>query len=333
MNDTPEQRILVTGATGFVGSALVEQLATSSAWQPVLGLRREQESPPDLPWAVTGELSPNNDWGEALQRCRAVVHCAARVHVMDDPEADPLTAFRRTNVEGTLNLARQSAQAGVSRFVFISSIKVNGEQTTRDNPFTAEDEPAPSYPYGISKLEAERGLLALAEETGMQVVIIRPPLVYGPGVKANFESMMRWLNKGVLLPLGAIHNRRSLVARTNLVDLIVTCLDHPAAANQVFLAGDGEDLSTTELLRRLGGALGTPARLLPVPAGLLETGAAVLGKRAFAQRLCGSLRVDIDKARHWLDWQPPVLVDDALQETAQAFLTGHQSPSTQDSAS
>jgi len=323
-------KVLVTGANGFIGSAVVEALSHRDDCEPLLALRHEPAAVPPHRYAVKGNLSPDTDWRDALQGCSAVVHCAARVHVMDDPEADPLAAFRRANVDGTLNLGRQAAQAGVSRFVFISSIKVNGEQTTCDTPFTGEDEPAPSDPYGISKLEAERGLLALAEETGMEVVIIRPPLVYGPGVKANFESLMRWLSKGVPLPLGAIHNRRSLVARANLVDLIVTCIDHPAAANQVFLAGDGEDLSTTELLHRLGRALGIPARLLPVPAGLLEAGAALLGKRAVAQRLCGSLRVDIGKARQRLGWQPPVSVDDALQETARAFLAARQLPSTQD---
>lgn len=319
-------KVLVTGATGFVGSAVVECLATSSVWQPVQGLRREPVTPPAHPWAVMGELSPDSDWYEALRGCRAVVHCAARVHVMDNPEADPLATFRRANVQGTLNLAHQAAQAGVSRFVFISSIKVNGEQTAREIPFTAEDEPAPSDPYGISKLEAERGLLSLAEETGMEVVILRPPLVYGPGVKANFASMMSWLDKGVPLPLGAIHNRRSLVSRSNLVGLIVTCLGHPAAANQVFLAGDGEDLSTTELLRRMGQALGKPARLLPVPIKLLELAAGMAGKQAIAQRLCGSLRVDIRKTQQLLGWRPPVSVDEALNETAKAYLNS-QSPS------
>ncbi|TDX32160.1 nucleoside-diphosphate-sugar epimerase [Modicisalibacter xianhensis] len=277
------------------------------------------------PWALIGELSSESDWSEALRDCSAVVHCAARVHVMDDTEADPLAAFRSANVQGTLNLARQAAQAGVARFVFISSIKVNGEQTTRDTFFTAEDEPAPRDPYGISKLEAERGLFVLAEETGMEVVIIRPPLVYGPGVRANFASMMRWLDKGVPLPFGAIHNRRSLVARSNLVDLIMTCLEHPAAANQVFLAGDGEDLSTTQLLHRVGQALGKPARLLPIPIKLLEIAAGVAGKHAIAQRLCGSLRVDISKTQKLLGWRPQVSVDQALNETAQAYLNSQNS--------
>ncbi|SDK74405.1 Nucleoside-diphosphate-sugar epimerase [Franzmannia pantelleriensis] len=320
-------KVLVTGASGFIGSALIGRLATTSAWEPRLALRRKLATASDYAGFAVGNLSPDNDWSEALQGCDAVVHCAARVHVMDDPEADPLAAFRQANVQGTLNLARQAAASGVSRFAFISSIKVNGEQTPTDRAFQEDDTPAPSDPYGISKHEAEQGLLQLAKETGMEVVIIRPPLVYGPGVKANFATMMKWLEKGVPLPLGAIHNLRSLVARDNLVDLIMTCLDHPAAANQVFLAGDGEDLSTTELLRRLGRALGKHARLLPVPAGVLEGGAALLGKRAVAQRLCGNLQVDISKARELLGWNPPVSVDDALQETANAYLTARQTSS------
>ncbi len=208
------------------------------------------------------------------------------------------------------------------RFVFISTIKVNGEGTPLGQPYTADDVPAPVDPYGVSKHEAELGLMRLAEETGMEVVIIRPVLVYGPGVKANFLSMMRWLHKGIPLPLGAIHNQRSLVALDNLVDLIVTCLHHPAAANQTFLVSDGEDLSTTALLRRTAAALGRPARLIPVPVRVLRTAAHLLGKADFAQRLYGSLQVDISKTRELLGWSPPVSVDDALHKTARHFLLG-----------
>ncbi|WP_445005922.1 UDP-glucose 4-epimerase family protein [Halomonas mongoliensis] len=315
-------KAMITGATGFVGQGVLERLNQQAKWVPYLALRRppSAEAIQAHSYTLVGDITPETDWHDALIDCQAVVHCAARVHVMDDPEVDPLAAFREANVAGTLNLARQAAESGIKRFVFISSIKVNGEQTSADRPFQADDTPAPSDPYGISKHEAEQGLLALAEETGMEVVIIRSPLVYGPGVKANFASLMRWLQKGVPLPLGAIHNQRSLVARGNLVDLIVTCLDHPDAANQIFLAGDGEDLSTTQLLRRMGQALGKPARLVPVPAGLLEAGAAVLGKRDVAQRLCGSLCVDIGKAQRLIGWQPPISIETALQETADAFL-------------
>jgi nucleoside-diphosphate-sugar epimerase len=238
---------------------------------------------------------------------------------MNDTEADPLAAFRQVNVEGTLNFARQAAEAGVRRFIFISSIKVNGEGTSAGQPYTADDVPAPTDPYGVSKQEAEQGLREVAQTTGMEVVIIRPVLVYGPGVKANFLNMMRWLDKGVPLPFGAIDNRRSLVSIDNLVDLIVTCIDHPAAANQTFLVNDGEDLSTTMLLSRMAHALGKPARLIPVPSWLLERGASMLGRKALSQRLCGSLQVSIEKTRTLLNWTPPVSVDDALAKTAQYF--------------
>jgi nucleoside-diphosphate-sugar epimerase len=316
------QTLLITGATGFVGSALVERFEQTEKVNIRLALRAAKEPMPRHANFMVGDLGPDNDWREALHECDAVVHCAARVHVMNDNSIDSLAEFRRVNVEGTLNLARQASEAGVKRFVFISSIKVNGEHTPTDTAFGADDEPAPVDPYGISKYEAERGLFALAESTGMDVVVIRPPLVYGPGVKGNFLSMMHWLNSGVPLPLGAIHNKRSLVARDNLVDLIVTVLRHPAAANQVFLAGDGVDLSTTELLRRTAFALGKPARLVPIPMHILNKVAALLGKQAMAERLCGSLRVDISKTQVMLDWQPPMAVDSALVKTAMAFRNG-----------
>jgi nucleoside-diphosphate-sugar epimerase len=232
---------------------------------------------------------------------------------MKDEVADPLAEYRRVNVDGTLNLARQAAAAGVKRFIFISSINVNGEQTSPFKPFTADDLVSPNDVTGISKWEAEQGLQQLAAETGMELVIIRPPLVYGPGVKGNFASMIKLVAKGLPLPLGAIHNQRSLVAVDNLVDLIITCIDHPAAANQVFLAGDGQDMSTTELLRGVARAMGKPSRLIPVPASLLMLGATVLGKKAMAQRLLGSLQVDISKARNLLGWEPPVSVDEGLK--------------------
>jgi nucleoside-diphosphate-sugar epimerase len=199
----------------------------------------------------------------------------------------------------------------VKRFLFISSIGVNGNINTR--PFTEDDEPNPAEPYALSKWEAEQGLWEIQRETGMEVVIIRPPLVYGPNAPGNFGSLMRWVEKGLPLPLGAIDNQRSLVALDNLVDLIITCIDHPAAANQVFLAGDGEDLSTTELLRGVARAMGKSAHLIPVPPSLLMLGATLLGKKAVAQRLLGSLQVDISKARRLLGWQPPVSVEEGLR--------------------
>ena len=242
---------------------------------------------------------------------------------MNDLSAGTLAEFRKVNVEGTLNLARQAAEAGVKRFVFISSIKVNGEGTEFGKPYTADDAPAPVDPYGISKLEAEQGLLGLASETGMEITIIRPVLVYGPGVKGNFASMINLVEKGIPLPLGAIHNQRSLVGIDNLVDLIIRCIDHPAAANQVFLAADGEDLSTTELLRIVAKAIERPSRLIPVPAPVLQFGATLLGRKAMAQRLLGSLQVDILKTRELLDWTPPVSVDEGLKR---CFYSGKDYP-------
>jgi len=214
-------------------------------------------------------------------------------------------------VEATLNLAQQAAIAGVKRFVFISSIGVNGNINVR--PFSALDVPHPVEPYAQSKWEAEQGLWRIQQETGMELVVIRPPLVYGPGAPGNFGSLVRWVGKGIPLPLGAIHNRRSLVGIDNLVDLIVRCIDHPAAANQVFLAGDGRDLSTTELLRIVGDAMGRPARLIPLPAGVLKLSAALLGRKAMAQRLLGSLQVDISQTCETLDWQPPFTVEEGLR--------------------
>jgi len=318
-------KVLITGVNGFIGKTLSDELVIKGF--NVNGTVRSVMSV-DFPGAITKfvikDIDSKTDWQNALEGVDVVIHLAARAHVMKDMAIDALSEFRRVNVEGTLNLARQAVEAGVQRFIFISSIKVNGEGSILGQPYTPEDQPAPVDPYGISKREAEDGLRQLASETGMEVVIIRPPLVYGPGVKANFQSMMRWLNKGIPLPLGAIHNQRSLVSLDNLIDLIVTCIHHPAAANQIFIAGDGEDLSTTELLQRMAVALGKKARLLPIPELILVWGARLLGKQAIAQRLCGSLQVDISKARDLLDWKPPVSVDDALRKTAQYYMKFHK---------
>jgi len=238
---------------------------------------------------------------------------------MNDTEGDPLAAFRRANVDGTLQLARSAIAAGCRRFIFISSIKVNGESSAPGRPFIEMMQPAPVDAYGQSKLEAENALFALAAETGLEVVVIRPPLVYGPGVRANFLAMMRAIYRGIPLPLGSIDNRRSLVAVDNLADLIALCTRHPAAANEVFLAGDGEDVSSTELLRRVGKALGKPARLLPIPVSLFMAIASLLGRKSVADRLCGTLQVDIHKARTLLGWAPPLSLDEGLRRAAIAM--------------
>lgn len=314
-------RVLLTGASGFVGSAVQARLLSDPQYV-VRSVYRQlpQQSSAHLQTFQVPGIEPGTDWLRPLESVEVVIHCAARVHVMDEREADPLEAFRRVNVWGTLRLAEQAAQAGVRRFIYLSSIKVNGEGTLPGHAYTADNSPAPLDPYGISKQEAEQALLMLAAKTQMDVVIIRPVLVYGPGVKANFRSMMAWLNRGVPLPLGAITNKRSLVALDNLVDLVVTCVHHPAAANQVFLVSDDEDLSTTELLQRMARALGRPARLLPLPAGVLSAIAQLFGKKAISQRLCGSLQVDISKTKALLGWTPTISVSGALEKTAKDFL-------------
>lgn len=307
--------VLVTGASGMVGEALVFQLLADKMFSVIAATRgatRLHDLCPVERFDLTQPLLL-----PSLDAVQVVIHAAARVHVMkNDSAVDPLSEFRWVNVEGTLRLAQRAAEAGVKRFIFISSIKVNGESSQPGKPFTADDYPNPLDPYGVSKYEAEEALKQLGRDTGMEVVVIRPPLVYGPGVKANFLTMLGWLNKGIPLPLGAIRNQRSLVAIANLVSLIVTCIDHPAAANQTFLVSDGEDLSTTQLLRRLSQALGKPARLVPLPEWILKLAASILGKQEIAQRLCGSLQVDISKNRELLGWTPPINMDKALLQAA-----------------
>ncbi|BAL26042.1 SDR family oxidoreductase [Azoarcus sp. KH32C] len=309
--------VVVTGANGLVGSAVVARLRHES--MPVVGVIRNAAAAAGC--VVGPPLEAGGDWSPVLAGCRAVIHTAARVHVMRESATDSIGAFRAVNVEGTLNLARQAAAQGVRRFIFISSIKVNGEESSPGQRFRASDRRAPQDAYAISKAEAEAGLEALAAESGMEVVVIRPPLVYGPGVKANFLTMMQWLKRGIPLPFGAVEqNRRSMVGLDNLVDLIVTCLNHPGAANQVFLAGDGEDLSTADLLRRLAAAMGVSARLLPVPVWALRAGAKLTGREALLRRLCGNLEVDISKACVLLGWSPSISVDEGLRRAAEGVL-------------
>ena len=313
-------KILVTGATGFVGRQLIKVLAENALLTIFAAIRNSVDTfNKNIQTVIIENLGPDNDWNSVVDTVDVIVHTAARVHVMKENVGDPLSEFRRVNVEGTLNLARQAAASGVKRFIFVSSIKVNGETTKLNQPFSESDSPNPVDPYGISKYETEIGLYKLAKETGMEVVCIRPPLVYGPGVKANFMSMMRWVNLGVPLPFGAIHNKRSLVALDNLVDLIITCIDHPRAANQTFFAGDGIDLSTTELLQHVAIAMNKTARLLPIPQYMIEVGLKLVGKKALAQRLCGSLQVDISKAHRLLNWSPAVGIDEELRIVAEHY--------------
>ncbi|PXX88895.1 hypothetical protein DIT71_17055 [Marinobacter vulgaris] len=311
-------RVLVTGASGFVGSSLVEAFA--GAGYAVVAPERSGSNKVDLNIVrpSIGNIDSQTDWQDALEGVDLVVHSAARAHVMAEKENDPVAAFRSVNVEGSLHLARQAASAGARRFVYISSVKVNGESTENRPPFTSQDTPAPEDPYGVSKWEAEKGLKALAGETGMEVVIIRPPLVYGPGVKGNFHSLIKLAQLPIPLPLGAIKNQRSLVYLANLVDLILVTAEHPAAANQTFMVSDGEDVSTTRLLRILREASGHLPMLIPVPDRWFWWLGGLVGKKALVQRLCGSLQVDISKTRQLLDWTPPFTVGQGLAGTVKA---------------
>lgn len=307
-------RILVTGANGFVGRGLFTSLQRITYFEPI-GVCRSTPLDGSIKGIHALGSLESADFSRVLHAVDVVIHCAARTHIMRDEALDPMAEYRRINVAGTLRLAQQAAVAGVKRFIFISSIKVNGESTQPGYPYRADDAPHPEDAYGVSKAEAEAGLRTISQETGMELVIIRPVLVYGPGVKGNFQSMVRWTARDIPLPLGGVKgNSRSLVALDNLVDLICTCVDHPHAAGQVFLVSDGEDLSTADLLRRIALAQGRSAHLLSVPVALLRWGARLLGKRAMAQRLLGSLQVDTTKTHELLGWKPPLSVDEGLKK-------------------
>jgi nucleoside-diphosphate-sugar epimerase len=270
---------------------------------------------------VSNERIVSNDasWKAALDGCVSVVHLAARAHVMIDQETDPLKAFRANNVDATLELANRAVEAGVHRFVFMSTVKVNGEETASGCSLTPDDPPNPKDPYAFSKYEAEQGLFEIAQKTGLEVVIIRPPLVYGPGVKGNFATLIKWVKNGVPLPLGALGNRRSMIGLDNLLGFTALCADidrSPNARGQVFLVSDGEDVSTTELFRRVAKAYGRKSRLFSVPVGLMRLAARFTGKSSLADRLFGSLVVDDSKARQMLGWHPPSTMDDQLQRMA-----------------
>jgi UDP-glucose 4-epimerase len=305
--------VLITGAAGFVGRALCGQLA--AAGHAVMPTVRCRAGIPNE--VVVGDIGRSTDWRMALEGCNAVVHLAARVHMMRDDAQDSVALYRETNTEATLNLALQAADAGVKRFVFISTIKVNGEG--RDEPYRETDVPAPEDAYAISKWEAEQGLQRIAADTGLEVVILRPPLVYGPGVKANFLRLMEIIQRGWPLPLGAIRNRRSLLYLGNFVDAIQVCIEHPDAAGQTFLLDDGEPVSTPDLIRALARAMGRPARLPAVPVGVLELAGALLGKRAAVARLAGSLYADNSLIRARLGWTPPFTMEAGLAATVAAL--------------
>ena len=299
--------ILLTGATGFIGSSVLANLGEHN----VVTLGRTWASLSRYHFKI--EMDENSDYSDCLTDIHCIIHCAARVHVMRDTVENPMEEFRRTNVDATLNLAKQAAQAGVKRFIFISSIKVNGESTTNQKPFNPNDKPNPQDAYGQSKYEAEIALRQLADETGLEVVVIRSPMVYGPGVKGNMRSLMNIAAKGIPLPLGGIANARSLVGVDNLVSLIKTVIDHPCAANQIFLVSDGQDLSTSDILKLFLKAKNKHTWLIPTPIGLVSALLQFVGKAAIADRLYGSLQVDISKTQSLLGWDPLVSVEEGFK--------------------
>ncbi|WP_313206021.1 hybrid nucleoside-diphosphate sugar epimerase/sugar transferase [Psychrobacter faecalis] len=312
--------VLITGANGFVGQSLVNNLLNNTEYKVVAGVRKIPSKKLECEYRLINNLEDKPTFNDAFEDIDVVIHSAARVHVMDDTSADPLAEFRNVNVEGTLNLARQAVEAGVKRFIFISSIKVNGEGTELGKPYTEDSNTNPIDPYGISKYEAEQGLLKLAETTPLEVVIIRPTLVYGKNVKGNFQSLMKWTYKGVPLPIGGIkQNLRSLVSVDNLVDFIITCIEHKDAKNEVFLISDDDDISTAGLLEEIAKGLGVKNKAVNIPAKLINTAASAIGKSGVAQRLSGSLQVDISKAKNLLDWKPKYSTSESIQKAAQYY--------------
>lgn len=308
-------KIMVSGASGFVGRALCAELINRG--QSVRAVIRTKANINIAGCEVTRipEISADTDWTNALSEVSTVIHLAARVHVMHDSAQDPLEEFRRVNVAGTEKLARSAAANGVKRLVYVSSIKVNGEATHGGEKFTDADVPSPQDPYGVSKMEAEKALWRVAQETGLEVVVVRPPLVYGDGVKGNFAQMLKVLDRGIPLPLAMVNNQRSLVFVGNLVDALIVCATHPAAAGQTYLVSDGEDISTPDLLRQLGNAMGHPASLFPCPSALLKLAGRLVGKSDQIERLVGSLRVDSGKIRRELNWSPPYTLREGVHIT------------------
>ena len=306
--------ILLTGATGFVGGNVFNKIQDNHNVEILV----RSESPSYTVKSYIGKIDQDSDYSEAMCQKDVVIHCAARAHIMKDQSSNPLQGFREVNTFGTINLANQAAANGAKRFIFISSIKVNGEFTGL-NPFTARDKPNPADPYGVSKSEAEDALLAVGKKTGMEIVIIRPPLVYGPKVKANFASLLNLVNKRVPLPFRCIvNNRRSFVYVDNLVDLIITCLEHPMAIQQVFLVSDGHDVSTYELINEMSKALNRKSFQIPVPEFIYKIVGKLMRKEDVVLRLIGSLQVDIAHTKNTLNWEPPYTFEQGLSITAKS---------------
>lgn len=311
------KRVLVTGASGFVGKRLCEYLE-DKGFDVTRAVRHADGTAKGT--CSVGSVGPDTNWNEALTGVDVIVHLAARVHVMEDDAADPLAEYRRVNVDGTKKLAMVAVKAGVRRFIYVSTIKVNGEATF-GKAYSASDTPHPVDDYARSKLEAEDCLWRIAAETGLEVVIVRPPLVYGPGVRANFLRLFKWVCRGRPFPFLRVANSRSLVALDNLVDLLTVCVTHPQAAGKVLLVSDDEDVSTTELIRRISIHMEKHARMIAVPVSILRGVARLFGKQAVIERLTGSLQVDISDTKEALNWNPPVTLDEALRETVTWYQT------------
>jgi len=321
--------VLITGATGFVGRRLTEYLLSQ---HPNIHLRlavrkitqnimdAHLQSNPRVHVEVVGDINAQTDWAQALTGIDIVIHLAARVHVMQDHASDPLQEYRQANTASSLHLAQAAAKAGVKRLIYLSSIKVNGEATEPQKPFSEDSLPAPIDPYGVSKWEAELGIEKICSQTSMEFVVIRPPLIYGPGVKANFRKLMQLVAKGLPLPLGAIHNQRSMLALDNLISFIDVAMTHPAATNQCFLLSDGQDLSTTQLLKLLAKGMHQSLWLIPLPTMILQTLAKMVGQSSASERLLGSLQIDSSKARQLLGWGPPLTVEQGIALTTEYYL-------------
>lgn len=313
--------ILITGATGFIGQRLIQHLLAQKSHHISALVRDQNHSlPTEIETLLVPSINGKTDYSQHLKNIDIVIHLAARVHRMNDLGSSSYQAYKATNTDGTSRLAEQAAAAGVKRFIYLSTIKVNGETTILGDPFTADDTPKPSDPYAVSKYEAEQALQSLSKTTQLEHVIIRPPLVYGPGVKANFEKLIDLIYRSVPLPLGAVKNRRSLVSIDNLISLITHCISHPQAANQVFLVSDDRDLSTTDLLRIIAEAMNKPVRLLPIPEKILSYAAKLSGKSDISQRLLGNLQVDLNKTKSLLDWQPVITPEEGIRKTTQNFI-------------
>lgn len=314
--------ILITGGNGFVGAGLIQFLALDPQYSLKATVRSMvgQSPPASVTLLNSLDVSSEAGWDEALMGVDCVVHCAARYHIKNESTGDLLSICREINVDGTMRLAKLAAKSGVRRFIFLSSLKVNGEFSVQEHPFTEADIPNPFYPYGISKLEAENALLEFSKTNSMEVVIIRPPPVYGPGVKANFLAMMRCLDYCLPLPLGRINNLRSYISLANLVSFIETCIKHPAAKNEIFLVSDDCDLSTSQLLRDMSAALGRFCLLVPAPRSLLTLAANIFGRGYIPELLFGNFQANITKAKTLLSWRPSETVQEGMQKTAKAYL-------------